>query len=136
MPLHADQPLAFRLAQLNGFDDPVGRACYHGQHGCDVLQRLVMPAVGANALALHRAGEERARIDGDVVFALSMVDWARALGREILMQRPAQRDVENLYSATDRQNGEPRRDGRAYQGGLDNVTRVIDAAELWVRAGV
>src|SRR3989441_11499768 len=66
---------------------------------------------------------------------VGVIDLARPLARQVLVERPAERDVEDLDAPANRQDREPAGAGLRDQGELHRVPGDVDLTQLRLRAG-
>src|SRR5216117_553884 len=94
MPLHGEHPrLAVRW--LGALDHTVGRPGRGAQRRREVADRLMLAAVHGGLEGGDRAMQEGAGLDPQAVAPprVGVIDLARSLARQILVERPAERDV-------------------------------------------
>ena len=122
VPLDRQHPPA-RIGELSAFDNPIGRARRHTQAVGDAIERLVMRRIRDEPIGLERRGEEGIGGDAHIVDAIRTIDprivieGIRPLARNVLNERAAKRNVDDLDSTADgqcrnglRHGGEAQRD--------------------------
>ncbi len=115
VPLHAEAEA--RRGILDRLDDAVGRGRGRDEAGRDRLDRLMMAAVHGDRLVhqpfAHQSRQQRILVDPDVVRQLvgqvlrhrqAVRQRAGDLRRDVLHQRAAAGDVQDLHAAADREN--------------------------------
>src|SRR2546428_9876318 len=137
MPLHGQHPrLAVR--RLGALDHAVGRPGRGAQRRREVADRLMVAAVHGGLQGGDGAMQEGAGLDPQAVARprVRVIDLARPLARPVLVQRPAERDVEDLDAPANRQDREPAGAGGRDQGELLPVPGDGDLSPLRARGGV
>ena len=116
VPLQAEKK---RVAGMfDCLDDAIGRGGAGDQCATDAFHRLVMGTVHLHAGPLDDAFEQCAGCDGDAVRdvesrrRLSMVQHIGNLGRNILIEGSAERNIHRLHAAADGQGREMVADGQ------------------------
>lgn len=106
VPLHR-QP-KWMIGQLHRFDQPIRRVTRHAQRGRDILESLMVMAVDSHDRLAKHIGEARAFLDLHLmnqdmpqVAGVGVIESIRELVGEMRVQRPAERDVNELASAAD-----------------------------------
>src|SRR5215510_13237555 len=109
MPLHAERE-AVGTRIDDRLDNPIRRARDHAQIASDLIDGLMMRAVDARGFAAGKFGEQRTGLDPDVMrgsingLPLLVFDGLGQLGRQVLDQRSAARDVEGLHTEANAQH--------------------------------
>src|SRR5712672_2958315 len=122
MPLDGDDPGLVLIGWLRALDHAVLGPCDRLESRGEIADRLMVAAVHRGRAGAERAFEERSRFHAHGMAArLIAVGYrARTLALQILIQRAAQGDVENLDATTDRENrkvaGARSRDKRQLRG--------------------
>ena len=130
-----------RIFTFDPFDHAVRRDRGHAQAAAEAVNRLMVVRVHSHRSGPGRRGEARAGRDAHVVRAdipvtrRIVVHLRRPLARQILIQRPAERDVQNLRPAANRKQRELARAGGFDQREFGRVARRIDFAEFRMRRG-
>lgn len=111
MPVHRQQK-AFSggFAPFDRFDNAVGRGCGAAQMFGQIRRRLMMRTVDSSFCRPAYLGNQRAGFHFDGMIAFDVIDGAMLdvggnVGGNIHRQRRAERDVDDLQSAADAENG-------------------------------
>src|SRR5581483_9853238 len=100
------------------------------------LDCLVMAAVHPEFLCPQYLLHAARGLDEDAVterlIAYAMVQALRILRREILVQRPTKRDIEQLHAATDTQNRDIRAQSPAYSLQFKLIQRLVTFSKGWM----
>src|SRR5690242_15827585 len=106
MPLDREQPPIVRPT-LDRLDQPVVRPSARDQPRRQIPDCLMMKGIGDQAVHTERVGRAASRGEGNVMSSGVaggigvVVNRTGSLGREVLIQRPAERYVDQLNPATD-----------------------------------
>src|SRR3990172_9360525 len=101
-------------------------------------ERLVVEAVHVDLEGAEDRGEPRARLDLYLVrglvaaLRLAVSEGRAGVAPDVLVEAAAERDVEHLDAAADREEREPLGEGAAGQLELERVARFGDLCERWV----
>src|SRR5207302_1046619 len=136
MPLDGQGPRRRPIAPLDALDDAVLRPGRRPQSRGQLADRLVVAAVDARRGGPEGAMQQAVRLDAQLVAGggVGVIDGAPpALAREVLIQRPAQRDVQDLDAATDGEDREPASLRAGDERQLDGIAAGVGLAELGVR---
>src|SRR3989442_5631455 len=136
MPLDAQSP-GGPVHGVDAFDQAVVGPGRGAEGGCEIADRLVVPGIHRRRSRPQRALEQRTGLDREPVPGpgVGVIEGSGPLARQVLVQRAAERDVEDLDAAADREDRQPALARARDQGELDRVALGIDLAELGVRGG-
>ena len=138
VPLHAQHERPRR--RLDALDHTVGRPGHGPQPASEAVDRLVVERVHPALAPAHQAGEQAARGDLDGVRdtvargALAVLQRGAGPVGQVLVQRPAARDVQRLEPAADGEDRDPARIGAPRDLQLEEVQLGLHRAELRVAA--
>ena len=138
MPLYANHAPIVALP-LHSFDHTVWRVGYCRQSGRKSSDRLMVKRVHGELLGTEGRGETRVCRDVHVVYAflprpVSVVrQRAGPLGGDVLHEGSAQRHIDDLDTAADRERGQASRLRREDQGKLQCVAFTMDVAKAVMR---
>src|SRR5207245_9033072 len=114
MPLHRYHPRRIRVHQLRSLDEAVLGPRHRLEPRCEIADRLMMAAV--HRCRTHAKGtfEKRPGRDAHCVLArlVAVRHGTGPLAVEVLVEGAAERDVEDLTAATDRENRQAARPPR------------------------
>ena len=134
MPLHSENPLGTRSTV--GFDKPFLGIGFWDQSFCQAIHRLMVKAVGQQFFLplidfrQTAAGNEVHLVAEGMAAILLLMGRAGKGGGDILMQRSAQDDIQNLHSAANGQDGHLAGKSLLNEGELHVIPVRIDAAAL------
>jgi hypothetical protein len=138
MPLHTHHPPT-RVVALHPLDHAVVGARVDANRVAEAIDGLVVDGVYGERLRTEDRCEARRGIDAHAVHAgISLVVHlvrrnVLALGRQILHERSAQSDIDDLNAAADREGRHAERVSPGEQGKLGVVTGAVDRSKLRVR---
>src|SRR6266545_7659205 len=137
MPLYSERPRLAAVLRLRALDDSVRRPGGGTEGRRQVADGLVVPAVHRRVTRVDGVVQQRTGLDAQRVARarIGVVDAARALARQVLVQGAAQSDVQDLDPAADGEDRQPPGAGAGDEGELHCVPRRIDFLQLWVRVG-
>ena len=135
VPLHTDDE-APTVLHLGALDDPVRGPRDGREPAAERLQRLVVEAVHVHVQRPEDSGEARALLHLHVVHRLvpprllerllAVVERRREIARDVLEEAPAERDVQHLKAAADREERHAAFERPVGQLDLERVTRRRD----------
>src|SRR5215467_16380184 len=108
MPLHAHDP-ARVVVELDGLNELIGRPRDGNEAAAERLDDLVMEAVDLEVLFAQHLTQPAPRGDRDLVcrlvtrLFLAVLDLGARIARDVLVEASAERDVEHLDAAADRE---------------------------------
>ena len=135
MPLDPYEPAVTIVAsfELDGFDRAVVGPAGLDETRSKAIDRLVVERRAHGPGRAHRVGDERARLQVDLVHhTVAMLVTAFDV-REVLDQRAAQRDVQHLHAAADREGRRAVAHRGACEGDVERVDVVLHAVGVGVR---
>ena len=124
------------FAMLHAFDQSIFRPGDRAQRRSQVLDRLMMVGIDAQFTRAQLPREQRLGIDPRGVreppprMGLLVAHGTRALRRDVLIQRAAQVDIEELAPAADREQRDSARRGGVQRSKLDFVPRRVHRTQL------
>ena len=135
MPLHRHDPGRVSVDRLGGFDDAIVRPRHRPEPRRQITDCLMMTAIHRCRARAERPLEQRTGLYAHLVIALLVAVWhgARALTLEVLIQRTAERNVEDLDAAADRENWQATLSRGLYERDLRRVAVSVDLTQARVR---
>src|SRR2546429_1832542 len=136
MPLDGERPRRRAVRSFDALGDAVLRPCRGAERRGELADRLMVAAVDAAAHPPEGVTEQALGLDAPGLAGGrgGVVDRAApALAREVLVQRSAQGDVQDLDAATDGEDRKPAPLRAGDERQLDGITGGIGFAELGVR---
>ena len=103
------------------------------------LDRLVVHAIDLDLVGAEGLGEPAARLDHDLVGGLvarrllAVRELGAGIGADVLVETAAERDVQHLDAAADREDRQPPIERDPHRRGLDGVARRRDVVERGMR---
>jgi hypothetical protein len=138
MPLHGENP-SCPGSRLQCFDHSIRTSGNGHEDGRDLVRRLVVDGDASiqPAGTAQRRGQSTPRVDGNIVHAgsgacLRSAMAMNARGREVLVQRPPERHVEDLQTAANCKQRETGVHRVASQGELELIALLLDPIHLCV----
>jgi hypothetical protein len=112
----------------------------HAKHGCDIFESLVVMAVDSHNRFAKHIGKPRSFFDFYLmdqlvphITGIRMIERVREMVRQMRVQRPAERNVYHLASATDAEEWFAIIRGGASESQLDGVARRFHIRDARVR---
>ena len=135
MPLHRHDPGRVCVDWLGGFDDAIIRPRHGPEPRRQITDCLMMTAIHRCRARAERPLEQRTGLYAHLVIALLVAvrHGARALALEILIQRTAERHVEDLDAAADRENWQATLSRGLDERDLRRVAVSVDLTQARVR---
>ena len=134
MPLRPDDPCV--AVELDALDHAVGSASADPQAVAGALDRLMVVRRARRVRDAHRGRQPGTGLDLDVVDGRPARDAGLAVGEDpvavgdVLVERAAQRDVQHLVAAADRQRRDTAIDGSTCERELETVPVRDDPVDL------
>src|SRR5207302_11457851 len=135
MPLDRNDPRLIRVRRLDALDDTIVGPRDGLESRRQIANRLMVPAVHRGQARAERSFQERSRLDAHRMAEgfVAVRHGAWPLATQILVERAAKGDVENLNSTADRENGHAARARDRDERHLRRIAYGIDSTEAGMR---
>jgi hypothetical protein len=109
---------------LDAFDRAVIRASRHGETVAQFRDGLVVQRVHRDAVGAEQLVQAAALSEGDGLHRAA-ARFEPEMALDVLVQRPAEGDVDQLHAPADPKDGQPGADRRVHKGDLEGVAMKV-----------